>query len=397
MCNKGGDIIKKFISIGMSVILIVLVFCGCTDNNKELIAKYKVKIENSEITYPLYERLSDEEKELYLQMCARIENHSEDDIKLGAFKTKEEGEAAIKRVHEILVELAYEQPQYFWVNTNTCLTNNVKIFGEYYATVKMVYIMDQDERAEKQVVFDKRVNEILDAANSKEQLFDKVLYIYDEIMADTVYDHEVLELEKPPALKLNAYGCLVGGSTVCSGYSMAFNFLMQKLGLESGVEFNSYDIYLEFEDRHVWNYCKLDGDYYYFDLTWDDTLFEDEMYDPYIEYSHLYFAISKDELLKSNDTILNDVPTPYCDGTKYNYYIYKNQNVSKYSFDAVKPIILEQSNNKYIELRFDDAEQTLKAEDELMTKGYIYIILKNKKDIRYVISDSGLHMYIFFD
>lgn len=388
---------KRVVSLGLSVLLIVVIFCGCFDGESALKTEYKAKIENSDISYPLYDRLSDEDKNIYTEMCVRIENHSKNSIYLGIYDTEDDADEAVRNARNILYQLAYEHPDYFWVDPYTCMLNKYNIFGKYYVSISIVYIIDEEETADKKEIFDKKVDEILKIANENNLLFDKLLSIYDAILSGAEYDRSIIDNKNTDLLERNAYGCLVEGKTICSGYSMAFNLFMQKLGLECGVEFNNYDFSLETEDSHVWNYCKLDGEYYYFDPTWDDTLFEDERYKPYIEYSHIYFAVNKDELSKSNLTMLSEVPTPSCEGIEYNYFIYKNQNISEYSFDAAKSVILEQDENKYVELRFDTPDQLLKAEDELMLQGYIYLILDSKENIRYVISDSGLHMYIFFD
>lgn len=390
---------KRIISVGISVLLIVSVLCGCFNNNENVLrTAYKEKIENSEIVYPLYESLNGEEKEKYIDLCTAIEEHNENLIQVGMYDTEEEADAAIQRVQCILIELAFEHPEYFWVDPYVCLVDKNKLFGKYFAYIRLTYIIDKEEAVDKKALFDEKANEILNSANEKELLFDKLLYIYDTILSGAVYDQAVVDSKETATLVRTAYGCLVDGNTICSGYSMAFNYFLQKLGIESGVEFNNYDHFKELdEEGHVWNYCKLDGEYYYFDLTWDDTAFIGDEYKQYIDHSHIYFGVTKEELSKSNFTLTSDAPTPHCNGTKYNYFKYKNYNIPEYSYDLVKKIMLEQSENKYIELRFDEPDELLKAEDELMLQGYSYSILPSKENIRYFISGSGLHMYIIFD
>ena len=111
----------------------------------------------------------------------------------------------------------------------------------------------------------------------------------------------------------------------------------------------------------------------------------------------MYFGITKDELSKSNFTLAEEAPTPDCNGTKFNYFVYKNQSFHSYNFEAVKASILNQTNEKFIALRFDNYGELLKAERELLTEGQINTILPEKENIRYVISNPSLHLYIFFN
>ena len=60
----------------------------------------------------------------------------------------------------------------------------------------------------------------------------------------------------------NAYGALVSGSGVCEAYAEAFKLLCDTAGIPC-VSMYSFD--------HEWNAVKLDGKWYYVDVTWIDT------------------------------------------------------------------------------------------------------------------------------
>ena len=388
---------KRILSVVMVAILIVVMFCGCDINTVE--TEYKDKLESVVSLYPLYQRLSDKEKQIYINICTTLEAHSEKAIILGLYDTQEQADEAVKRAQNMLVEISYEHPEYFWVDTKTCMVNKIRIVNKYLTSINLTYTIDKESAEDEKETFNKKVDEILSVANDKNNLFDKVLYIYDTILSITEYDWDMYENKDDPLVGRSAYGCIVDGKTVCSGYSMAFNLFMKRLGVESGVEFDIYDFCLENDndDIHVWNYCKLDGEYYYFDLTWDDTTLEGAEYDPYLDYSHIYFAVTKDELAKSNSKMLSDAPTPECNGTEYNYFRKKGLNIQNYSFELAKSLITGQQNQKYAAIRFDSDTELLKAENELMQQGKIWLILPDKDDIKYVISGANLHMYIFFD
>ncbi len=66
------------------------------------------------------------------------------------------------------------------------------------------------------------------------------------------------------------YGVFVEGEAVCEGYTMAFTYLCRQYGLDCfglmGTTVNTTDDYL-----HSWNMVKVDGSWYFVDVTWDDT------------------------------------------------------------------------------------------------------------------------------
>ena len=60
----------------------------------------------------------------------------------------------------------------------------------------------------------------------------------------------------------NAYGALIDGNGVCEAYAEAFKLLCDKAGIPC-ISVYSHD--------HEWNAVKLDGSWYYVDVTWIDT------------------------------------------------------------------------------------------------------------------------------
>ncbi|MDR0919976.1 MAG: hypothetical protein LBM93_12165, partial [Oscillospiraceae bacterium] len=61
----------------------------------------------------------------------------------------------------------------------------------------------------------------------------------------------------------NAYNYLVNKNAVCQGITLAFDYVAERAGVECNFAFSD-------EMRHVWNVVKLEGKWYYIDLTWND-------------------------------------------------------------------------------------------------------------------------------
>lgn len=102
-----------------------------------------------------------------------------------------------------------------------------------------------------------------------------------------------------------AYSALVGGQTVCAGYSHAFQYLMQKMGIPC-----SYILGYAEGGYHAWNLVQLDGEHYMMDVTWDDPLGS-----PPERYVYNYFNLTEQGI--SVDHIRADVSVslPAANGT----------------------------------------------------------------------------------
>lgn len=385
----------KKIFIGIVSLLIIGVSVATILNMTEPAdtSKLKAELEGNKL-YPFFNSLSEDDKEIYLQLCNAAEKF--ENAILGGYDSSSECDAAEESVKSIFTSVFYEQSQYFWVDPYNCGLKTTKSGDKYQLTVELDYIIDSKQAKQKQKIFDQKVSEIVEAAKQKSSTYEKVLFVYDTILKNTEYDNRLAEGKDFKNLGISAYGCLVEGKTICSGYTMAFELVMRELGYECGFEFNTYNDSINIFGNHVWNYCCLDGDYYYFDLTYDDTGFDNADFTDYLDFSHRYFAITKEELSKSQ--MLSDkAPTPECNGTQYNYYIYNGLNISQYDYNKVKSAIEKQMGSKFITLRFDDYSGLLRAQTELLNDGKIFKILGNSTNIKYSKSRSGYHLDFFVD
>lgn len=354
------------------------------------------KYDDNRELYPVYSSLmSEDERDAYVRICNAMENYDDSEVLIGVYDTKEEMKEAIDWLDFTYQQIAYEQPDFFWVDPNFYSYTEMEAGDEYKLFVEISYNVSKDEYKSLKSEYDSIVGDVVSGAEAQTDLFHKVLYVYDYILDNTVYDYDLAESDESGDISRSAYGCLVEGETVCSGYALAFTAIMQELGIECGSEFNSYGEF-SIVSGHVWNYCKLDGEYYYFDATWDDTAFDSDEYESYIHRGYLYFGITKDELYTSHLPLDGRAPTPVCNGTKYNYFRYTGANFDTYDFDSVSSYIESQSDSGFVAMRFGSYSELLKAQFELMDDSRIYEILPDAEEIMYVSSDANLHLILFF-
>lgn len=121
--------------------------------------------------------------------------------------------------------------------------------------------------------------------------YEKELAVHDWMLAHGRYDTDHMShapggAEQPD--NENPYGFFTQGKGVCYGYASTFQLLMDMTGIEcitvkgvSGTE----------RAAHAWNMVRLDGDWYFVDVTWDDPI---SSYPLSAAQMHKYFNVTSD-------------------------------------------------------------------------------------------------------
>lgn len=116
----------------------------------------------------------------------------------------------------------------------------------------------------------------------------KLRAIYRYIVEHTSYDSRYYQ--NPNALPYEsrtAYGPLKYGTAICGGFSWAFNMLCQEAGIPcwnvTGVAAG---------EEHMWNCARMDGEYRYFDTTWDAGITNEAQW--------RYFACTEEEITQKH-------------------------------------------------------------------------------------------------
>lgn len=140
----------------------------------------------------------------------------------------------------------------------------------YTFMIKFKYRTAEDVERKKIEAVNSKVDEIINTIiKSDYNDFQKVYAVTRYVVASCEYDDDTAsKLKANPDADLpddpfNAYGALINGVAVCSGYSDAIQKLLTRCGVEATV-INSDKM------NHAWNVVKIEGNYYELDSTWMD-------------------------------------------------------------------------------------------------------------------------------
>lgn len=264
-------------------------------------------------------------------------------------------ELSFAEVEGIIKMMNKDVPNLFWWDTNkTSVTFDSETKKVIYVTIG--YSMTKKAATQAQAQIDKKVNAILNKVPKNASLYDTYLFFHDTLILNTRYDTKAEE-----AHNSDIYGVFIKGNAQCLGYTKAFNYLVQELGIITATQTGTQGV------GHIWSVVQYQDNWVAIDVTWDDT---DLDWGPMPEQpSHMYFMLS-DKLLK-----LWHPTTAYAKKDP-EYYPTPSLKTSKYAFFAVqdKKYTLQNAANQYLGM-LEVAELLLNEDD-----GEIEVFIENKED-----------------
>lgn len=110
----------------------------------------------------------------------------------------------------------------------------------------------------------------------------QIEYVYEELINQVSYDDNAVNDEERTSNSFDAYGALIEHKAVCHGYALAY------LGALKDIHVPTILITSDIDD-HAWNMVYYEGEWTFFDVTYEDS---DDIDDGY----YYYYALNKEEL-----------------------------------------------------------------------------------------------------
>ena len=114
---------------------------------------------------------------------------------------------------------------------------------------------------------------------------------------------------------------LLNGQSVCAGYTKMYNYLLQKAGLQA--------MYVSGKvqgQSHAWSLVRVNGQYYYSDVTFGDKEGKELSYLDYTYFLEPLSDMSKDHVLNKSA-----VKLPSATSTDYEYFQYEDLYFTKFT------------------------------------------------------------------
>ncbi|MGN1299103.1 MAG: transglutaminase domain-containing protein [Candidatus Scatovivens sp.] len=231
-----------------------------------------------------YKQLDNYGKIIYDKMYSNIENLKSGtyivkfDTEFNSLLQQDDGNKIMDNAFQSsLNALIYDNPQIFYLDITKMYLYTETTTIVVKKTYK-VYIGPEEGKTYLADGFNSKedINNAISKINQKlEEIkfnlggseYTKIKSIHNYLIDNIEYDQTI---SRPNIY--NIYGALIDGFTVCEGYSKAFKYILDEIGIDCmfvcGVGTDSDGQ----QENHAWNYVKLNGNWYAIDVTWDDPI-----------------------------------------------------------------------------------------------------------------------------
>ncbi len=279
-----------------------LSFGGCRKISEEPVSDssgsvvISPEITEGEFVSPVYEMLSDEEKQLYDKIREAVESFEE--------SVSFDYPVPRNTVNKIYRLVYAQERDLFWLS-------NVFYSPEKEISVyKLSYLFTKDAASIMRAELDLAASEIINGISDSADVFDKLVYFHDSIVTGC-------EFSQASANSNSAYGVLVDGEGQCEGYAAAMAFLCSEAGIPN------YMVTGSDADgaTHAWNKVILDGEWYNVDCTWDDPILKRDQKD-FVRHDYMLVTDAEIEgITHFTNELYSGVPA--CTATAGNYFTRK--------------------------------------------------------------------------
>lgn len=251
-----------------------------------------------------YNTLNDAQKKLYDEILPKIAA-----IEDFTYRADEYGYDTLDDLLLVSMAIDTDYPEYEIYYTIVDVMSEdgtvTEALRSYYfmpanSSVEVTTEAEKEVLRHKLAVFDAVCRLIVDAIPEDATTYDKYRFLAAYISLATMYDTNAIGGNQVG----NAYGSILGGHSICQGYSVGYAYLCRMANLWcSVVSGESRDV------SHAWNLVKLGSGTYHVDITWSD----DSGYYPSEPGWYSYFLLTQDEILLDHEITDGTVAT----GTAY--------------------------------------------------------------------------------
>ncbi|MDE7194599.1 MAG: hypothetical protein K2O14_11605 [Oscillospiraceae bacterium] len=233
-----------------------------------------------------YSLLTEDQKAAYGLLFSAVKN-SESGMDISEYKLNDD------TLGMVMTLLKYENPQLF--NTDGSATGTGNPTTHNWLTVNPNYTRTAAQVRNIRSQIEEAAAPIIEDALKESDVFKQVKVLHDAIVNMTTYTLN------GPVYKSEADGPLVNGRALCEGYSKAFAYLCQSIGVQCICVVGSGN-----GENHMWNMVRIGDKWYHVDVTWDDPVGSQPV------LRHDYFCVSTATIRKDH-SISNPVAIPKAD------------------------------------------------------------------------------------
>lgn len=300
--------------------------------------------------YYYYTTLSQDEQLVYRELLSTFLNY-EDTVTVS---TKD-----IETVYKCYSCIILEHPELFYVNGYSYTLGD-------YLNIQPKYVLSKDSAEQYTKVCSNYTERLISDIPDHWDDYEKAKYVYSYIAENTIYQACLNDQ--------NMISVMQDGASVCLGYSLAYQYVLQQLHIPCIVVTGKTD-----GTDHAWNLVYVDGNWYHCDVTWASQTYRyynDTLKHNVVTYD--YFMLSDSRI--ENDHKLNiGLEIPVC--IDDSLFIYKQEGlyIEEFSEEYLdyKLLEAEQICDGHIAIKCADKDTFLSVRHYLIEQNKIFDILES--------------------
>ena len=238
-----------------------------------------------------------------------------------------------------------DHPEIFWIGSNAQVEQSV-LTGSV-VNYEFETIVPQEARASMKEQLEAAADDCIAQIWSEASDYQKIKYVYEYIINTTDYNAGAADTQ-------NIQSALLYHASVCAGYSKTFQYILNRLGM-----FCTY-ITGTIKDGgdHGWNMVRLDGNYYYVDVTWGDPVFVNQVEgDSGTGINYNYLCCTQMDLFKTH-TPDSSIQLPECTSDAYDYYKLNGCYYESFDYNTIYNALMDSvwSGSESVSLKFGSRE-----------------------------------------
>lgn len=203
-----------------------------------------------------------------------------------------------------------DNPQFFFLDRTYRLEGHQEGGEAVYDALLLQFTLSKSDRQTAIQHLNNAVDDILNDCPDTQDEYVIEKYFHDYLIASCTYDEEAANADaETHENAYSAYGALVDGRAVCEGYAKAMQLLLQKKAIPATVVMGYA---ADDGESHMWNLVRINGSYYYLDVTWDDN-------DTIPQYT--FFNMTSDTMQRTHKPDVNPLLDIRCTAVTDNYFV----------------------------------------------------------------------------
>ena len=177
----------------------------------------------------------------------------------------------VDAMSDVFYTMLYRHPELYFVSTRLSYSYNPVNGNVTILTVRYLE-KTSEEQAQNQAKLQEETAKLLAMIDEDMTDLEKIIVVHDYLCLDVEYAYAELQNGTLSDDAHTLKGAVIDKRAVCDGYSNAFTYYMQLLGIPCRMVTGTA------QSDHAWNQVELDGKWYLVDLTWDDAVWDDYGY-----------------------------------------------------------------------------------------------------------------------